>query len=240
MFALLHGGGQGSWVWDETAAVLRAAGATVIALDVPGCGTKRDVEAIGYSVDDVVAELNAEVRVFGPAPVVLVGHSQAGTLLPELWRKAPDLYARLIYLSACAPLAGQSVIDMMGHGRHGEHPDQIGWPLDPALHGKDEMRRLAFCNDMAPAQLEAFLPKLDFDNWPPGVTYAAHWDYSGLTTCPSTYIVCEQDGVLPRAWQFRFAERLACQRIITIAAGHQAMNTQPEALAALLLAETAG
>lgn len=239
-FALLHGGGQGSWVWDDVAALLKAAGAEVVALDVPGCGTKRDVETIGYNVDDVIAELDAEITAFAQAPVVLVGHSQAGTLLPSLWRRSPDLFVRLIYLACCAPLPGQSVIDMMGFGLHGQEPDQVGWPLDPAGHGKDEMRLLTFTNDMNEAQRRTFLPLLDRDNWPPGVTYAAHWNYADLAACPSTFIQCKQDGILPSEWQCLFAERLHCERIVSIDAGHQAMISRPQALTGLLLAEAAG
>ena len=44
-FAFLHGGGQGSWVWDDAIAGINAqSGGTArcLALDAPGCGTKRD------------------------------------------------------------------------------------------------------------------------------------------------------------------------------------------------------
>jgi hypothetical protein len=44
-YALLHGGGQGSWVWDETIAALGVQGGgtfgRALALDAPGCGAKR-------------------------------------------------------------------------------------------------------------------------------------------------------------------------------------------------------
>jgi alpha-beta hydrolase superfamily lysophospholipase len=179
-FALLHGGGQGSWVWTDLANRLQQHGASVVLLDVPGCGTKRRVDTIAYNVDDVVDELVGELAGQTAGPFTLVGHSQAGTLLPQIWRRSPNLFNRLIYLSCCAPLPGQSVIDMMGYGLHGAHTDQVGWPLDPATHGKDEQRQLTLCNDMDAAQARDFMCLLDQDNWPPGVTYAAHWSYDGL------------------------------------------------------------
>ncbi|WP_238475375.1 alpha/beta fold hydrolase [Sphingomonas cavernae] len=69
------------------------------------------------------------------------------------------------------------------------------------------------------------------------VTFAAHWSYDHLTDAPSTYVICERDGILPPEWQQRFAQRLHAQRIVHIDAGHQAMNTQPELLAELLMTE---
>jgi pimeloyl-ACP methyl ester carboxylesterase len=236
-FALLHGGGHGSWVWDETVAALKALGAHAIALDVPGCGLKRDRETIELGVDDVADELLADIASRGFSDVVLVGHSQAGTLLPVLWRRRPTQFRKLIYLSCCAPLPGQSVIDMMGRGLHGENPEEVGWPLDPDTYGSDAQRPLMFCNDMEAGYAKNFLACLDKDQWPIGVTHATHWDYEGLNSASSTYILCEQDGILPPSWQLCFAGRLHCDHIVRIGAGHQAMNTQPDALAAILLAE---
>lgn len=236
-FALLHGGGQGSWVWDATARALEARGARVLALDVPGCGAKRGRETIAINVEELADELLADAGAAGLTDAILVGHSQAGTMLPVLWRRQAGQFRRLVYLACCAPLDGQSVLEMMGRGLHGAHRDEVGWPRDPESCGKDEMRRLTFCNDMDDAQAERLLALLDRDSWPMGVTLAAHWRYDHLAGAPSSYILCTQDEILPPEWQRRFAQRLHCGRVVEIDAGHQAMNTQPERLAELLLAE---
>src|SRR5436309_281842 len=53
-YAFLHGGGQGSWVWNEAIAALhqqcQGKLGRVLALDVPGCGEKRgpDTEKLGH------------------------------------------------------------------------------------------------------------------------------------------------------------------------------------------------
>jgi len=64
-FAFLHGGGQGSWVWDETIAALSLqTGGTVhcLALDAPGCGTKRGADASDYAFADTTRELVADIE----------------------------------------------------------------------------------------------------------------------------------------------------------------------------------
>lgn len=237
-FALLHGGGHGSWVWEAAVRALEAQGAAVLALDVPGCGKKRDRETLELGVEAVADELLADIAASGLAEVVLVGHSQAGTMLPVLAeRAAPGLFRRLVYLSCCAPLPGQNILDMMGGGVQGASLEEVGWPLDPEVHGREVQRPIMFCNDMDEDQARAFLARMDLDSWPMAVTYAVHWRYDHLGDTPSSYIVCERDGILPVAWQERFAQRLQVDRIIRIDAGHQAMNTQPEALAGLLMVE---
>ena len=236
-FALLHGGGQGSWVWDRVIAALTASGARAIALDIPGCGTRRARETIALSVEEVADELLADIDSAGLSGAVLVGHSQAGTMLPVLFERQSGQIGKLIYVACCAPLPGQSVLDMMGYGRRGENSDEVGWPFDSQWLGKDEQRRAMFCNDMAGEQARWFLSCLDRDQWPMPVTLAVHWRYDRLAGAPSAYIVCDRDEILPPAWQERFARRLHAQRILRIDAGHQVMISRPEQLAALLLAE---
>lgn len=181
-FALLHGGGQGSWVWDETAAILSANGATVLALDIPGCGTKRARDTIALGVEDVADELIADIKAADLAEIILVGHSQAGTILPVLVDRAPELYRQLIYLSCSAPVPGQSVIDQMGRGVHGQNSGEVGWPRDPDIYDREVQYPLMFCNDMNEAQTDAFMARPLDENWPLAVTYAAHWRYDHLIT----------------------------------------------------------
>jgi pimeloyl-ACP methyl ester carboxylesterase len=224
-------------VWEETVRALEGRGARVVALDVPGCGAKRGRQTLELGVEAVADELLADIAASGLRDVVLVGHSQAGTMLPVLFERQPRLFRRLVYLSCCAPLPGQNVLEMMGDGVQGSNPDEVGWPLDPDVHGREVQRPIMFCNDMDKEQARAFLARLDLDSWPMPVTYAVHWTYDHLGEAPSTYVLCERDGILPPVWQERFAQRLHVDRIVRIDAGHQAMNTQPETLAGLLLAE---
>src|SRR5215470_14913762 len=87
-YVFLHGGGQGSWVWDDTIAALARQTdgqyGRSLALDIPGCGSKRGRVTDSLTVPDIVAELIADIEKAALEDVVLVGHSQAGTMLPLL------------------------------------------------------------------------------------------------------------------------------------------------------------
>lgn len=238
-FAFLHGGGQGGWVWADTISemtMLSGGGARCLALDAPGCGTKRgrDVSAIAF--DDIARELVADVRAAAMENVVLVGHSQAGMELPQMAEYAPGLFSHLVFVTCSAPLPGKTTLDQMGSGLHGEHPDEIGWPIDPATSDIPARFRAMFCNDMDDAQADAFLARLGQDMWPPSCYAHSDWRRDHLADMAVTYVLCERDMSLPPVWQETFAGRLHADTVLRIDAGHQVMNTRPAALAKLLLA----
>jgi pimeloyl-ACP methyl ester carboxylesterase len=239
-FAFLHGGGQGSWVWDETIAeVERQSGgaARCLALDIPGCGLKRDRDTAQVGYPEIGPELIGDIEGAGMADVVLVGHSRAGSTLPLLAKLRPDLFRRLIYVTCQACPPGQTSAELMGNCRHGESETEVGWPVDPASASIEERLRAMFTNDMTSAQADAFMAKLGKDDWP-ALTHAhSEWEYDHLDPAISTYVLCDRDNSLTPPWQHRFAEQFHCGRIVHIDAGHQVMNTRPAELAGILLAE---
>ena len=237
--AFVHGGGQGSWVWDETIAALttRSPRARCLALDVPGCGTKRDRDISSLDVGDIARELVAEIAASGMQSVVLVGHSQAGMLIPRMVEYAPTTFSRLVYVTCSAPSPGKSIMQLIGEGLQGRREDCVGWPLDEKTTPITELFREMFCTGMAPDEQETFLAKLLHDSWPPKTYTQSDWHYDHLTAPPASYILCDRDKSLPAAWQHRFAARLCVERTLHVDAGHQIMNTHPELLAEILLAE---
>lgn len=232
-FVFLHGGGQGGWVWDETVAALaRQSGgaARCLVLDGPGCGTKRGRDTLALSFDAITRELIADVAASGMTGAVLVGHSQAGVHMPAMIAAAPELFSAAVFVSCVAPDPGLTVIEMTGEKIHGgAHPFN-----DATLSVRDRYRAM-FCNDMDPAQAEAFLDKLGEDQWPAACYAHRDWAYDHLSSLPVSYVLCLEDAILPLAWQERFAERFHARTTPRLDAGHQVMNTRPEALAELLL-----
>jgi pimeloyl-ACP methyl ester carboxylesterase len=228
-FAFLHGGWQAGWVWDETIAALKTiagdAPPHVSVYDLPGCGAKRDVDVSNFSVRDVAELFTAELSRTAQAEVILVGHSNAGTIMPIVAKLRPNLIRRFIYVSCAAPPPGVS----MGEHLEPLHGKSLGW-LDSA--------RLMFCNDMQEEMGNTFLSKLGKDRWPTiEALEEKERNYDHLQGIPGSYVVCLRDQAVPPDWQEQFAERLHADRRICIDAGHQAMNTRPFALAEILLQE---
>jgi pimeloyl-ACP methyl ester carboxylesterase len=240
-FVFVHGGGQGGWVWDETIAAMRGQDdgnlGKLVAIDAPGCGSKRDVPTDDLSMQDVNASLLADVERAGITKAILVGHSQGGQPLPFMARQRPDLFRRLVYVSCTAPLPGQNVQEMMGNSLNGENPDEIGWPVNFQTTAVNDRNAIMYCNDMLPTQTSEFLAKLGRDMWPLSTYSESRWDYESFGGLPATYVVCLRDKSLPVPWQLTFAERLKVEKLVHIDAGHQIMNSRPQALAEALRIE---
>jgi pimeloyl-ACP methyl ester carboxylesterase len=234
----VHGGEQGSWVWDETIAALRAIGGDrlgrLVALDVPGCGAKRGRPTDGIGTAQIVDELAGEIDALGFDHVMLVGHSKAGTVLPGLAAARRAAVAACVHVACCAPRDGQTVREMMG-GRRGESDDAVGWPCDIATASPREFALAMFCTDMDVARTEAFLAKLGHDAWPAATSHADRsWRYDAAGR-PDLYVAALRDESLPLVWQQRFADRLGAT-LTAIDTGHQIMQTRPFALAEVLIA----
>ena len=231
-FAFLHGGGQGAWVWDEVLAALTLQGGDAVratAFDLPGCGAKRGQDTSQLTVRDVAGRFVADLAASGMTDIVLVGHSNAGTIMPLVAEMRPDLIRRYIYVSCMAAPPGQTIREVMAaKPAHGERSESLSG---------GRLREM-FCNDMTDDEATAFMAKLGQDSWPTLQALGeTDWRYDHLAGKPATYIICLKDQALAPDWQETFAARLHAQRRVRIDAGHQVMNTRPRELAEILRAE---
>lgn len=233
-FIFQHGAMMGGYVWDELIAAMKEqAGETIrcLALDVPGCGAKRGIDPRGLTFDDIVASQLADVDASGMSDVVLVGHSQGGTIVPRLVEARPGLFRQLIYISCLGPDPGQSVMEAAEAG---------DMPEDEPVAATTIMDRMItmLCNDMDPPTARDFLARLGRgDSWPPSSYAERGWRYDHLKGVPATYVFCEQDNCVPPDKQEKYLANLQAGKVIRIDSGHQPMNSRPGELARLLLAE---
>jgi pimeloyl-ACP methyl ester carboxylesterase len=238
-YVFLHGGVQGSWVWAEAlrALSLQTDGAfgRALALDIPGCGTKRGRATEGLGPDEVAAELIGDIESAGLRDILLVGHSQAGTILPRLLEQGAKHFRRVVYISCIAPNPGETVLNFRNSMPTGPD-DPLDWNTTPP-GDRPALMRAMFCNDMTDAEADAFEARLGQDNWPERTMQVSDWRYGHLGAVPASYVVCLRDATIVPAWQRIFAERFAASRLVSIDAGHQVMNTRPHTLAEVLRAE---
>lgn len=232
-FIFQHGAMMGGYVWDELIAAMRARsdGVRCLALDVPGCGAKRGIDTRAMSFDELIESQLADVDASGMRDVVLVGHSQGGTVLPRLAEARPGLFRKLVYIACLAPDPGQSVMEAA------EAEDYFG---DEPVQARTLMNRMIdmLCNDMDVPTAREFLGRLGGgDAWPPASYAERDWRYDHLAGVPSTYIFCEQDNCVPPEKQENYLANLLVDRVVRLDSGHQPMNSRPGELADVLLAE---
>ena len=218
---LVHGAWVGAWEFDSLVQILRERGWEVDALDLPSTGSTEGM------IQDAAALTAAIDRAGGP--VVLVGHSYGGVPVTEAGGHAA--VERVVYVAAFALDAGESVISSMG----GSLPGVWGISGDQLTMGRTREERV----DMIAADM------------PPGVPRAASEQLADLfrpqslasfteevsrvawRVKPATYVLTENDGVLPPAFQESLAVRSGAE-IVRIPHGHAPFQEDPAGFADLL------
>lgn len=233
---LLHGGLHGSWCWKYLLTELDGSEAVerVLALDMPGCGTKRSRDTSKETLASIAAELNQDIRSAGLRDVVLVGHSIAGALLPIMAAEDPRLFSQLIYLATNLPLEGESVSQTMGTTTHGQDPDRVGFPLDPLTTPQADLALAMFGPGLSGEQLAWLMGEVAQDKTPPvlGDEPVTREGYDGKI--PATYILTLKDPILPPDWQRVFAKRALAEKVVEIDTPHEPFVSHPKVLAETL------
>ena len=227
-FVLIHGAYQGGWIWQPTAALLRAAGHLVYGPSLEGCGERRHSLRAGITTGAHAAEI-AELMFYEDLrEVVLVGTSTGGMVLCRAAELARERIARLVFVDALALLDGERIGEIVnrtsprvttalavGPSRE-DAASRMFAGLDPALRA----HALARYTPHPVAAME--LP----------VELKSFWDQSWR----ATVIRCRRSANPPEAHQRRTAEKLDGQ-YLELDCGHYPMLSDAEALAPLLMAQ---
>ena len=115
-FLLVHGSFQGGWIWQPTAKALRAAGHTVYAPTMEGCGERVHALRAGITVTGAAEELSELLRHEDLNDVVLVGTSSGGMIAAKMAELAKARIGRLIFVDALVPQVGESTKDIVQRG----------------------------------------------------------------------------------------------------------------------------
>lgn len=234
-FVLVHGAFEGGWCWQQVARQLRARGHEVHTPTLTGCGDRAHSltreTSLQTHVDDVCARLDMEDL----RDVVLVGHSYGGTVVTVAADRRADRIRRLVYLDASAPEHGQTSTGAFAEGTDDKLAELAGgsdWLLpplalevvgitDPALGEWVNARRKS--HPVRTLHEEVKLERGDADA-PFPVTYVTHTKKQAMV---------DLFGVDPLA-PFVDKARTRGWRLREIEAGHDAMLTHAESVAAVL------
>lgn len=241
-FVLIHGGFHGAWCWSSTVAALERLGHEALALDMPGHGDRRDVEATAASRRDTVVSVLQ-------AGDVLVGHSGGGFDTTIAADAAPDLVGHVVYLAAALPREGRTYPEALTQ-RDGDVDSKaavdevtgmvkyLAFDEGGTMWFTDrEGARDLFYADCDDATVEwAFnrlCPESIGDTASTPVSVRQFW----TADLPRSFIRCEQDRAQPRWLADLVAQRLGVEPL-TIDASHSPFLSRPRELAALLVHAT--
>jgi len=218
---LVHGAWGGSWSWERVVPLLEASGRRVVAVDLPSIdadpadppGLYDDAAAVAAAIDDV------------GGPVVLCGHSYGGMVITAAAAGRSNV-ARLVYLCAFQPDAGESLFSLTGNAPapwirlldDGRTIPDRDYSLCTGYADCDEETRVACIDRLRPQVARPFTDPIERAAW---------------REIPSTYVVCTEDASLPPSVQRDvFAPRATSS--VELAASHAPMHSRPEWVAGLL------
>jgi pimeloyl-ACP methyl ester carboxylesterase len=155
-------------------------------------------------------------------PVVLVGHSYGGAVITEAGNQSNVV--GLVYIAAFAPDAGESLLDVgqafpppTGVANAAPDSDGFVW-INP------QKFRESFCQDLSAD--EAYVMAVT-QRAPVGSTFADKVSVPAWRHKPSWYQVSSEDRMIAPANEKRMADRMGAKKIITLAAGHASLASQP-------------
>jgi pimeloyl-ACP methyl ester carboxylesterase len=232
-FILVHGAWSNAAVWSEVTQLLEEAGHHVFAPDLPAHGndaTPPEKATLDGYADTVIA-----IAKSADQPVVLVGHSMAGTVISTVAERNPELVSHLVYLAAYLLPNGQSL-----YGFTQTSPGMAESALGPALRpaeatlGVDPAAFIdVFCADAPTDAARAALASLRPDPLAPLGTpitvTAENWG-----RVPRSYIFTSNDRCVSPTSQKEMVDALGAGNVATIDAAHLAMLSKPAELVAIV------
>ena len=228
-FVLLHGAWHGGWCWEKVAAPLRARGHKVTCPTQTGLGERSHLMSSDLTLETFGQDLINHLRFEDLSDVVLVGHSFGGNALSVAAERIPERIRTLVYLDCTLLNGGEKLIDTLSPGALAERVKAFeaspsGIAIDPppsSVFGvvRPEDQEWVEAR-LTPHPISSMISGLPIQGNPG----------NGL---PARYVACTEPQYHPAERVRSWGEMLCCMPEV-IATGHDAMVTEPLALAELL------
>ncbi|WOF75959.1 alpha/beta fold hydrolase [Parvibaculaceae bacterium PLY_AMNH_Bact1] len=232
-FILVHGAWHDAGCWDRLALNLRGAGHDVHAPTLPGHGADQlspwviTMEKYAAAIIDVAAQLEEKP--------ICVGHSMAGFVLAMAAESRPDLFQKLIFLTAFVPNKRGRLLPMI--------------IADPSLRKRilhSDFNLFAGTNSVRPATAPDFLytdcaADLQQEATAVLIPQPVRPLFSSVEVTPArfgsvpkAFIECTGDQAIPIALQRKMQRFSKFDQVKTLEAAHSPFLSMPEKTADVL------
>lgn len=221
---LVHGAGHTAEVWS---AVQDHLAHRSLAIDLPGRADS-DGDVSSVTIADAAATIEDEVAAVTEGPLVLVGHSAGGIVLPAVAARLRGSVQHLVFVAGLCAREGHTAVEIF-------HPGQ-----EESMRARSAAMRVEYAGHRyAPVASPGGGPavtdpkvamSIDSLNY---ITQTVSWE--GVDQdLPRTFIRCLRDSLQSREIQARLAEECGATQTIDVDAGHNAVSEEPRVLAAVL------
>ena len=220
---LVHGSGHTAAVWGGVRARLEHAS---LAVNLPG-RADRVGEIADVPLDVAAASLAADVEVGTDGPLVLVGHSAGGIVLPALAARLGDRVAHLVFVAGLSAKHGRTVMATV-------RPDAEAFLTERLAALREEFAGCMLEPDPSIEGVRALDAKaaapLDSLNY---MEQVVSWE-GVRDDLPRTFVRPLRDKIQPRQMQGELVESCGARDVVDIESGHTPAVAVPGELAALV------
>lgn len=232
-YILVHGAWEESRAWENVTPVLEAQGHTVNAIDLPGHGASMQPIA-NITMDRYVNTVIGAIHSHN-GPVILVGHSMAGSVISQAAEKIPAKIDRLIYVAAFLLADGGTVLEAM-QSDNGEFLPNIVFSDDKSYATvPQETLRSAGFHDVSEPVIQHFLPLMVEKQATAPLMAKVTVTEANFGSVAKIFIRTTLDKVTTPALQDRMLTNWNVEVVHDLASGHFPAFSMPEKLADILL-----
>jgi pimeloyl-ACP methyl ester carboxylesterase len=232
-FVLVHGSWLAPFAWDGVAKNLKASGANVVVVELPGHGSDQtppqniSLDVYREKVVDIINKIDGKV--------ILVGHSFAGMIISEVAETIPAKIEKLVFVGAFVPVNGQTVLALANT----DPQSHLGPSLVPSadkltLDVKKENIVDIFCADSSPETQNLLLEKYRSEPAIPFTNPAVLTD-TNFGKVSKYYIHTLQDHVIGMDLQNRMVTAAGITNVYSLESSHTPFLSMPDKLSELLL-----
>jgi pimeloyl-ACP methyl ester carboxylesterase len=228
-FVLVHGAWQGAWAWTDEAAALRARGATVSVVELPGHG--EDMTPIPDDTLEAFVAKTAAAIDASPGNVILVGHSLAGAVITSAVEARAARIDRVVYLAAYVTKDGEKVLDIANSDSASHIREAIVVDMQHGIASipKDKLGDI-FCADCSPAALSSLVAHYRDEPLPAFVT-PVHSTAENWGSANKFYIFTKEDHAVSYDLQQRMTADVSWTGTAMLDTSHSPFLSATDALA---------
>lgn len=246
-YLIVHDVGQGAWFWNKVWGSVTAPeehpprlympryANQFYLLNLPGHGSDAAGDTGEVRLDECIQAVTRAVERRGMHDLVLVGHGVGGLIAALAALELPEPPQHLALVAGVIPGRNRNALAQFPVVIRRRVSSRLSFSK---LSGKDVRLSKSviskyLCNGMAPNEITQ---ALGFFGPLPTRTMETRVDLPvGDLPCPVTYLVLEQDRLLPRTAQMTMARRIPNVELASLHGCHQAALQKPAELGALLM-----
>ena len=236
---LIHGAWGGAWEFREIVRSLEERGHPASAVDLPGHGQNQ--APIPEVTMDAYVECVIEAVKAIDSPIVLVGHSLAGSVISQVAEAIPRKIERLVYISAFLPENGETPLGLLQSDEASELLSKIVFSEDQsyATVGEDDIKTIFLHDVRDKERVDEYAHRLAIQQATEPFMAPAKLTKSAFGSVPKLYVRSSLDKVMSPSLQERMVSSWQVERVFTLESGHFPLMSVPEQLVEIL-SEAAG